>query len=213
MQNTRHLAFDTRRAQLLRVIIAVTALFAMLALRPLAGGAESDPSLERELLALTNTDRTSNGLPALAADRRMIEIARERSDDMVTRSYFSHDIPPDGRKVFDLLLERGVDYETAGENIAQNNAARDGTVQFAQQGFMNSPDHRQNILRSAFTSVGIGVTPGGARYTHTVVFMNPFATDAGVSIELGSISSDGEGPTSPFETVVENVIGLNLGLD
>jgi uncharacterized protein YkwD len=196
-----------------RLGVGTALVVALLAIGPLAGGAQNDPALERDLLALTNADRTSNGLPSLAADARLVEIARERSDDMVARNYFSHDIPPDGRKVFDLMLARGVDYETAGENIAQNNAARDGTVQLAQQGFMNSPGHRQNILRSAFTTIGIGVTQGGGRFMYTVVFMRPFATEAGVPIDLGSVSADGGGPASPVETVVDSVIGRNLGLD
>jgi uncharacterized protein YkwD len=212
MFRMRTLRTEDAHPHLLRIVVLGAALLTCLTLAPLRGSAESDPTLERDLLALTNTDRTSNGLPALAADARMMEIARERSEDMVARSYFSHDIPPDGRKVFDLLLDRGVDYETAGENIAQNNAGRDGTVQFAQQGFMESPGHRANILRGAFTTFGIGAVPGGGRYTYTVVFMKPFATDASVPVDLGSISSDGIS-SSPLETVVDNIIGRNLGLD
>src|SRR5688572_8017110 len=101
MQVMRSYLFQIHRTPLVRAVVVVATLLAVLALRPLSGGAESDPSLGRDLLALTNMDRTSNGLPALAADARLVEIARERSDDMVTRSYFSYDIPPDGSKVFD----------------------------------------------------------------------------------------------------------------
>jgi len=96
------------------VVVVTTVAAALLVVGPVPSNATSDPGLERDLLALTNVDRTSNGVPAVGADARLISAARERSDDMQARNYFSHDIPPDGRKVFDLLDARNVDFEMQG---------------------------------------------------------------------------------------------------
>ena len=65
-----------------------------------AQAAAANPRLERELMALTNVDRTSNGRTALLEQDQLIGLARERSDDMITRDYFAHEIPPTGERVF-----------------------------------------------------------------------------------------------------------------
>src|SRR5688572_25848775 len=174
----------------------------VLAIAPVSRGLALDPNpaLERDLIALTNVDRTSNGLGAVVEEGRLLEIARERSDDMVTRNYFSHEIPPSQQKVFAILDQRGVDFEMAGENLAWNNAPGAGTVQRAQTDFMNSPTHRANVLRGAFTHIGVGAIPGPDRVMFTVLFMKPFATDATVAAaSIGSVEPTVAESQSPVE--------------
>jgi uncharacterized protein YkwD len=131
-------------------------------------------SAEQELVALTNADRTSNGLPSLRPRDDLAAVARERSNDMATRNYFSHEIPP-ANNYFEALLETaGITYHLAGENIARNNRPETQTVRQAQTGFMNSPAHRANILEPGYQAVGVGVTarPDGMKY-YTVLFLAP----------------------------------------
>jgi uncharacterized protein YkwD len=136
--------------------------------------AAPDPELERELVAMTNVDRTSNGLSSLIEDGLLLEVARERSADMLARNYFSHDIPPTGEKVFAIMDRRQVPFESAGENLAWNNGTRGVSVQRAEQDFMNSPTHRANILRGVFTHIGSGAEVGSDKIMYTVLFMKPF---------------------------------------
>jgi uncharacterized protein YkwD len=143
-----------------------------------AAAADPLPSLERDLVALTNVDRTSNGLNALIEDDRLIGVARERSQDMLDRDYFSHDIPPNGEKVFAVLDRKAIPFQSAGENLAWNTAAKDATVQKAETDFMNSPAHRANILHNGFVSIGVGAQPGTSRFMYTVLFMKPFGSQA-----------------------------------
>ena len=139
-----------------------------------AVSAAPDPEIERDLVALTNVDRTSNGLSSLIEESVLVEIGRERSADMVARNYFSHDIPPDGEKVFAIMDRRRVPFESAGENLAWNNAGVSATVQHAEKDFMNSPTHRANIMRGAFTRIGVGAEVGADKTMFTVLFMKPF---------------------------------------
>lgn len=153
-----------------------------LALVPLgtANAADPNPTLERDLIALTNLDRTSNSLTSLLETEPLIDLARERSDDMLARNYFSHDIPPEGEKVFALMQQRGILYRIAGENLAWNNAAQgEASIQRARQDFMNSPTHRANILEAEFSTIGVGAIPGSDRIMYTVLFMRTFAEDEG----------------------------------
>ena len=106
---------------------------------------------EQMMLNLLNQDRKNNGLPALTLDSTLSGIARTKSCDMRDNHYFSHESPTYGR-VKDMLKTFGYPYNGAGENIAHH-----ATVEKAQAAFMSSSGHRQNILSSAWTKVGIGI--------------------------------------------------------
>jgi hypothetical protein len=126
---------------------------------------------EEELIVLTNVDRTSNGVPALVPDDALKGVARFRSEDMVTRGYFSHLIPPEGHQVFDILDERGIPYLRAGENLGRNNSPDYITVQTVEQAFMNSPRHRAILLWPGYTNLGTGVAESGeGMKVYTVLF-------------------------------------------
>jgi uncharacterized protein YkwD len=115
------------------------------------------PDLEKQMLDLVNEARAENGLPPLAPDPELTEVARRHSTDMFVRGYFAHDTP-EGRTPFDRMREANVRFLTAGENLALA-----PTVSIAHRGLMNSPGHRDNILRQQFGRVGIGIMDGGMR--------------------------------------------------
>ena len=106
---------------------------------------------ERRMVELVNEERTSRGLGALAVDLEMSAVARAHSADMAARDYFDH-TNPDGDSPFDRMRAGGVSYRTAGENIAWA-----GSVERSHELLMDSTGHRENILRSAFGRIGIGV--------------------------------------------------------
>lgn len=113
------------------------------------------PALEAEMLKLINRERAQAGLPPLEADPELTEVARRHSADMFARGYFSHSTP-EGLTPFDRIEQSGVRYRTAGENLAHA-----PTVTIAHNGLMNSPGHRENILRPDFGRIGIGILDGG----------------------------------------------------
>lgn len=125
----------------------------------------------RELIALTNLNRTVNGLQALLVDGSLNEVARARSEDMIARQYFSHYIPPDNHTVINIMQTQQFDFQLAGENIAWNTATDFASVQYANTQFMNSEGHRVNILDTRFNTVGAGVASDATRRMHSVVFM------------------------------------------
>jgi uncharacterized protein YkwD len=114
-----------------------------------------DESAEKRMLTLVNEERAKVGAPALVIDPSIVPVARKHSQDMWQRSYFAH-INPDGLSPFDRMKSGGVEFSSAGENLA---LAR--TVERAHTGLMNSPGHKRNILDPNFHRVGIGVIDGG----------------------------------------------------
>src|SRR6476646_10763412 len=150
-----------------RLALAVATLFAVTSVVTLAApvatlawdtNAYSSTS-ESDLVTLTNRARANAGLRALKVDSTLRSVARWRSKDMITRDYFSHDIPGYG-KVWDKLNAIGYCYVVAGENIGWNNYPDDLATAAIQQAFMNSAGHRANIMGKTWDVIGIGAYKG-----------------------------------------------------
>ncbi len=135
-----------------------------------------------------NAERARAGLPLLATDPKLAEIARRHSEDMAARRYFDH-VSPDGKDPERRGLDAGYPcrknhgtYIThgLGENIFQSAVFSSVTFgsggtrtyqwmspdEIARQvvdGWMGSEGHRENLLKRGFDRQGVGVaiTAGG----------------------------------------------------
>jgi uncharacterized protein YkwD len=114
-----------------------------------------DAVAERQLLDLVNEERVHRGLGALVWDERLVPVARSHSREMFDLKYFSHESPVSGSP-FDRLKSAGITYSRAGENLAYAQS-----VAVAHRALMQSPGHRENILRPEFTRIAIGVMNAG----------------------------------------------------
>lgn len=115
-----------------------------------------DNEAEKEMLQMVNSERISNGVePLKLGSQALINVAREHCKDMFKRGYFSH-YTPEGLSPFDRMVNGGVSFNAAGENLALA-----PNVELAHKGLMQSPGHRKNILSKDFGRVGIGVIDGG----------------------------------------------------
>jgi uncharacterized protein YkwD len=125
--------------------------------RPVAPARNLGPELE--VVSRTNTERARAGCPALRVDPRLTAAARAHSADMVNRHYFDHP-SPDGDTPQDRSSAAGyADY--GGENIAYG---QDSAAEVVND-WMNSPDHRANILDCGFTAIGVGLDRRGMYWT------------------------------------------------
>jgi uncharacterized protein YkwD len=119
-------------------------------------------SLEKQMWGLVNRERLQRGLRPLVWDDRLQAIAREHSEDMLKRGYFSH-YSPEGNTAMERVTAHGLKFQTVGENLALA-----PTLKVAHEGLMESPGHRANILRKEFTRIGIGAIvarPYGIMFT------------------------------------------------
>lgn len=122
--------------------------------------AEGLSEFEEEVVDLTNEEREENGLEPLEADEELSDVARDKSDDMQSNGYFAHESPTYGSP-FDMMDEYDIEYGTAGENIAHGQQSPEEVV----DGWMNSEGHRENILNSDFTHIGVGHVEEGNYWT------------------------------------------------
>jgi uncharacterized YkwD family protein/spore coat assembly protein SafA len=121
---------------------------------------DSVKQIENEVVRLTNEQRAKYGLPPLKIDWQLARVARYKSADMRDKNYFQHNSPTYGSP-FTMMKNFGIQYRTAGENIA----AGQQTPQEVVNAWMNSPGHRANILNRNFTHIGVGYAKGGS-YGH-----------------------------------------------
>ena len=185
------MATPRRLAALVAVAFAVTSIGVLAVPRPAYAwdsGAFSS-SAEKQLVGLTNQSRASAGLRALKVDATLTAIARGRSKDMITRGYFSHNIPPSGYNVFAILDKKGYCYAIAGENIGWNNYPDDVATAVVHKAFMKSSGHRSNILGKRWDVVGVGAYKGPTgKKMWTVIFADKCGKSGG-----GASSGGGSG--------------------
>jgi uncharacterized protein YkwD len=145
---------------------------------------DSEPVFDRGRLeglvhAEVNRVRQNRGLDPLSFDAELVTIARYHSRDMATREYFAH-VGPNGETMQDrYALFRydcrvpigGNRYATGGENVLYTYyrtgiSGPEGPVTYETpkdlaegmvSQWMHSPEHRENLLRSAWRREGIGV--------------------------------------------------------
>ena len=121
-------------------------------------------AFEQEVVKLTNAERTKAGLAPLKTDNQLMAAAREKSQDMQSKKYFSHTSPTFGSP-FDRMKALGISYKSAGENIAQGQRSPQEVV----QAWMDSPGHRANILNAKFTHIGVGYVKTGNYWTQQFI--------------------------------------------
>lgn len=120
--------------------------------------AESGQSSQANaVLKLVNEERAKQGLKSLTLSTKLTSIANTKSKDMAVNKYFSHNSPTYGSP-FQMLQHFGVNYKTAGENIA----AGQKTPEEVMKAWMNSSGHRANILNPKYTQLGVGYYKGGS---------------------------------------------------
>jgi hypothetical protein len=104
---------------------------------------------EARFVSLINHERTSRGLHALVVKSDLVAVARHKSDQMAAKGTIWHD---------SSTWNSVSGWQAYGENVGMGPADGSDPVGNLHTAFMNSPEHRQNILYPTFNQVGIGVT-------------------------------------------------------
>lgn len=106
---------------------------------------------EQEFLNLINANRKNNGLSELKIDSEVQNVARLKAKDLAENNYFSHTSPIYG-DMSAMLTDLNVTYKTVGENIAGNN-----NLVGAVEAWMNSENHKENILSTSYNYTGVAI--------------------------------------------------------
>ncbi len=107
------------------------------------------------LVDLTNEDRVANQEAPLILNSILASAAELKATDMVSKGYFAH-TSPEGITPWHWFAQAGYSFIYAGENLAVGFDESDAV----NQGWLDSPGHKANILSEKFTEIGIAAVPG-----------------------------------------------------
>lgn len=133
----------------------ISSFFLLFLLTPSSSAQNTSDVDANELIALTNTERAARGLPTLAIDPLLKKAAEKKLADIFKNQYFNHNAP-DGTKFSAWVKEAGYTYTIVGENLAMGF----GTNEQIINAWMDSPKHRENILKGKYKDIGIAIAKG-----------------------------------------------------
>jgi uncharacterized protein YkwD len=122
-------------------------------------------AFELEVIRLVNQERISRGLHPLRLNNILTNAARDHNQDMIDNGFFGH-IGSDGSWPWDRVCDHGyIPYGWEGCFAAENIAGTQTTPAQVFNAWMNSPDHRDNMLDPIYREIGVGHATGGT-YGH-----------------------------------------------
>lgn len=126
---------------------------------------------QTDIITLTNKERDVMGRPLLKESSILNRAAALKADDMITDNYWAH-FAPDGTSPWYFFEKVEYKYTWAGENLARDFQTSGGVV----AGWMASTaGHRENILNSSFTEIGVAVKNGVLLGEETTLVVQLFA--------------------------------------
>jgi uncharacterized protein YkwD len=165
-------ASDVSRARKLLGVVAVVSAWALIT-GPSASATGcsstqvqvnglSQGQMESSIACLINEERTSRGLGAVQPNADLRQAALSHSREMVDEGYFEHTSPA-GVTFIDRIVAagytRGARSWLVGENLVWGTGQL-STPQSLVTAWMNSPPHRENLLRARFREIGIAAVAG-----------------------------------------------------
>lgn len=122
----------------------------------------SQAQMESSIGCLINEERTSFGLQPVQPNSDLRRAALSHSQEMVDEGYFEHTSPA-GLTFIDRIQHTGymsgVRSWVVGENLVWGDLDL-STPQALVTAWMNSPPHRENLLRARFDEIGIAAVVG-----------------------------------------------------
>ncbi|HUD09616.1 MAG TPA: CAP domain-containing protein [Patescibacteria group bacterium] len=158
-------------------------------------GLSADISTQ-QLLILTNQQRQNNNLSALTDNAELDQAATNKAADMFSKDYWAHNAP-DGTTPWVFIKGAGYNYVYAGENLARGFSSASDVV----TAWMNSPEHRQNVLSPNYQNVGFAVATGKLSGEDTVLVVEMLgSTNLGAPVASENNSPPAVAAGSPTAT-------------
>ncbi len=123
------------------------------------------------LLNQSNAVRQSANRAPLELNAKLTRAAELKAADMLTDHYWAH-TAPDGTEPWAWFHAVDYSYLAAGENLARDFTTDQGVV----AAWMNSREHRNNVLNEGYTQVGFATAEGVLAGSDTTLVVALYAT-------------------------------------
>lgn len=144
----------------------------------------------------TNAARTLNGVAPLHENALLDAAALAKANDMVKNDYFAH-TSPSGITPWYWFVGAGYDFTAAGENLAVDFTDSSDVT----NAWMNSPDHRANILNAGFKDIGMAAAQGEFQGHSAIYVVELFGTPAAAPIAAAAGASAHIAAAAPARAV------------
>ena len=174
-------------------------------------GVQSDITIS-SLLEQTNQSRVSAGKSELVISNKLNDAAYLKAQDMLAKQYWAHNAP-DGTQPWKWFGDVKYNYDQAGENLAKNFTSTNSVM----TAWLDSPEHKANILKSEYKDVGFAVVSGEIdnKPTSLVVALYGSPADsavAGVGTSFSGASQTGQiNILTQFAIAVQSITSAVIG--
>jgi uncharacterized protein YkwD len=191
---------------MLRLLFAMM-LAAALLFQPGGSRADDLDPIRALALALVNQSRKEHNLPPLALEAKLNKAAQGHASDMLKRNFYSH-TSPEGTTIGGRYKQAGgSNWLLTAENIAQcpkcAPPATEVYLKQLQEGWMNSPGHRKNILHQGVTEFGFGIAVDARGGLYAV------QNFAGPGTPIAAGGSGGGKPIGPRDQAALALLAIN----
>lgn len=156
----------------------------------------------QKLFSLTNEERAKASLTPLKENGELSQAAEKKAAHMFQNDYWSH-FAPDGTSPWDFIKQSGYQYEFAGENLAKNFLFSKNVI----DAWMNSPTHRENIVRKEYSEVGYAIVNGMLNGEETTLVVQMFAAPIAKNATVPSTPNDAQ-PVVQKVPQKQEILGL-----
>lgn len=124
----------------------------------------------KKILELTNAERKQKDLPPLKPNTLLFKVAQAHSENMAKQGKMEHNL--DGKTPLGRLQAAGYKYSRAHENIGAGDP--EVPLEDLMKAWMDSKGHRENILSTTCTEIGLGIATGpDGKVYYTQLFGKP----------------------------------------
>jgi uncharacterized protein YkwD len=138
----------------------VLAVILLIGFVPARADAQRRVGRRLQMVGLTNQDRRSRDRKALNFNAKISRYAKDHSREMAKKGYLFHS---DDNTLVNLLAP--YNWSIGGENVGVG-----GSLDGLESAFMQSKDHRENILRRQFDHMAVGIVRDGDTLWVTTIF-------------------------------------------
>lgn len=155
-----------------------------------------------DISAISNQQRSNAGIPVLIMNSQLSSAALAKANDMFAKNYWAH-VAPDGKTPWAFITDAGYAYQTVGENLAKDFNTSSGVV----NGWLNSFEHRANLLNANYQDVGYAVVNGNLLGSETTLVVAMYGVKATAPTAVATTSTTPvAAPTAQSPAVPDPVV-------